>query len=277
MKKWLVSIVAVATLLVGSNAAHASEEFITVENTPPCGSVMYPREFRADCGDTLEYLEDGSPESKTVRIHGMVKDWMGYYVPMTFTGTGFFIKDGYVVTAQHVVDNTKPGSRLFIEEYNNPGIFIEVQVVDKNANLDLAVLKTPLEDHPYFEIADSVSQGEAIYVVGNTHNTRYEKHSGVVQELSKYTPIGRANEPLLSQYYRTISSVLVIGGFSGGPAFNDEGEIIGVNIASLEGVYSVQTRLQDLDSYVTDNAAPRVIRGTVTAVNEAAVAAVPDK
>lgn len=150
-------------------------------------------------------------------------------------GSGFIItEDGYVVTNWHVVDG---GSR-FLVIFSDQS-YVEAQLVGSDARDDLAVLKFDAGQVKYkFTIAtlgnsDKVVPGEAVVAMGSPLG-RFPNTitAGIV------SGIGRdelnSQNPVCQQYTNMIQHDAAINhGNSGGPLFDLNGNVIGVNTLGI--------------------------------------------
>jgi len=146
-----------------------------------------------------------------------------------FIGSGFFVKGGYVVTTHHVIAD-RTGSLYAIDGESSDHRY-DAKLVASDPVKDLALLRTDDADHAYFELADSVGY-EEVSIVGTSYEAgdrsgEFRKEDGKVKTLSKYATIGRPGH-ILSQEYRMFVTALSFPGYSGGPAFNKEGKLVGV-------------------------------------------------
>ena len=151
------------------------------------------------------------------------------------TGTGFmFSSSDYVITSYHVVH----GSKSISVRLNN-GERIEASIAVKDTNNDIAILKLskpPTSRQNIITLGDSTSvkTGDRVFTYGfplvdllGDAEPRYSE--GFINSLS-----GISNDPRLFQI-----SIPIQPGNSGGPVFNEKGELIGIATSSID---SVQTQ-----------------------------------
>ena len=151
------------------------------------------------------------------------------------TGTGFlFSSSDYVITSYHVVHGSKSISVRLIN-----GERIDATVAIKDTNNDIAILKlstSPRSRQNIITIGDSssVRTGDRVFTYGfplvdllGNQEPRYSE--GFINSLS-----GISNDPRLFQV-----SIPIQPGNSGGPVFNEKGELIGMATSSID---SVQTQ-----------------------------------
>ncbi len=144
-------------------------------------------------------------------------------------GSGFVISaDGYVVTNNHVVS---PNGRGTVEEITvtmPDGTEYNAELVGTDAQSDLAVLKiSRREPFPFVEFGDSTQSrpGDWVIAIGNPFGLGGTVTSGIVSAVYRNTGQGGA-------YDRYIQTDTAINrGNSGGPLFDMQGNVIGINNA----------------------------------------------
>ena len=139
-------------------------------------------------------------------------------------GAGFVIsEDGYVVTNNHVIE----GADEIEVEFINGDIF-PAKIVGTDANIDIAVLKIDA-DNPFEYVAfgnsDVARVGDWVMAMGNPLGQGFSVSAGI---------ISARNRELSGPYDDYIQTDAAINrGNSGGPLFNMDGEVIGVNTAII--------------------------------------------
>lgn len=144
-------------------------------------------------------------------------------------GSGFIISaDGYVVTNNHVVSPTGRGTVEEITVTMTDGTEYEAELVGTDAQSDLAVLKVNRgQAFPYVEFGDSrqARAGDWVVAIGNPFGLNGTVTSGIVSAIQRNTGSGGA-------YDRYIQTDAAINrGNSGGPLFDMQGNVIGINNA----------------------------------------------
>ncbi|MGI9365311.1 MAG: Do family serine endopeptidase [Rhizobiaceae bacterium] len=137
-------------------------------------------------------------------------------------GSGFFVSDdGYIVTNNHVV----AGGSEFTIIMNN-GDEHEARLIGTDPKTDLAVLKVDTETKfTYVSFAEKKSRvGEWVVAVGNPFGLGGTVTAGIVSASGR--DIGSGPYDDFIQIDAAVNK-----GNSGGPAFNLNGEVIGVNTA----------------------------------------------
>lgn len=139
-------------------------------------------------------------------------------------GSGFVIsEDGYVVTNNHVIDGA---DEIQIEFFD--GKELKAKVVGTDPNTDIALLKveadTPL---PFVSFGDSDTArvGDFVMAMGNPLGQGFSVSAGIVSARN------RALSGTYDDYIQTDAAIN--RGNSGGPLFNMDGQVIGVNTAIL--------------------------------------------
>ncbi|GGD12656.1 Do family serine endopeptidase [Aureimonas glaciei] len=142
----------------------------------------------------------------------------------TAQGSGFFVsEDGYLVTNNHVVD----GGENFTVVMDD-GKEYDAKLIGTDKRTDLAVLKVDAENQKftYVEFGDdtSVRTGDWVVAVGNPFGLGGSVTAGIVSARGRDIGAGPYDDFLQID-------AAVNRGNSGGPAFNLEGKVIGVNTA----------------------------------------------
>jgi serine protease Do len=139
-------------------------------------------------------------------------------------GSGFVIsEDGFIVTNNHVIQGA---DEINIEFFS--GEELKATVVGTDPNTDLALLKVeadePLPFVPWGE-SDEMRVGDWVMAMGNPLGQGFSVSAGIVSAR------GRALSGSFDDYIQTDAAIN--RGNSGGPLFNLDGEVIGVNTAIL--------------------------------------------
>ncbi len=137
-------------------------------------------------------------------------------------GSGFFISaDGYVVTNNHVVEHAKEVTITTAD-----GKSIPARIVGTDPKTDLALLKTKEgSDYPYVSFAAQEPRvGDWVIAVGNPFGLGGTVTAGIVSARGRDIGAGPYDDFLQID-------APVNHGNSGGPTFNAQGEVVGVNTA----------------------------------------------
>tara|TARA_X000000368_G_scaffold252576_1_gene199641 strand:- start:2604 stop:4088 length:1485 start_codon:yes stop_codon:yes gene_type:complete len=142
----------------------------------------------------------------------------------TALGSGFIISpDGLLVTNNHVIENA---DEIKIEMLN--GSTLEAKVLGTDPKTDIALLKVNSEsDLPYvkFGNSDKSRVGDWVLAIGNPLGQGFSVSAGIISAR------GRDLQGPYDDFIQTDAAIN--RGNSGGPLFNTDGEVIGVNTAIL--------------------------------------------
>ena len=134
-------------------------------------------------------------------------------------GSGFVIsEDGFIVTNNHVVENASDIQVTFTD-----GEKIEAELIAFDAETDLALLKVNANNLDYLEFGDSdtAKVGNWVMAIGNPHGLGGTVTAGIVSAR------GRMLGGRYDDFIQTDASIN--RGNSGGPLFDLDGKVIGVN------------------------------------------------
>ncbi|HWM49135.1 MAG TPA: Do family serine endopeptidase [Xanthobacteraceae bacterium] len=137
-------------------------------------------------------------------------------------GSGFFISaDGYAVTNNHVVDKAES-----VEVTTDDGKTYNAKVIGTDARTDLALIKVEGRgDFPYVRLADQAPRiGDWVLAVGNPFGLGGTVTAGIVSARGR--DIGAGPYDDFIQIDAPVNK-----GNSGGPTFDVDGNVIGVNTA----------------------------------------------
>jgi serine protease Do len=137
-------------------------------------------------------------------------------------GSGFFISsDGYAVTNNHVVDHAKT-----VQIKTADGETYKAKVIGTDPKTDLALIKVEADkSFPYVKFAKNPPRvGDWVVAVGNPFGLSETVTAGIVSARGRDIGAGTYDD------YIQIDAPINKGN-SGGPAFNVNGNVIGVNTA----------------------------------------------
>lgn len=138
-------------------------------------------------------------------------------------GSGFVIsEDGYIVTNNHVIEGA---DEINIEFFD--GKQLAAQLVGTDPKTDIAVLKVTADDLPYVAFGDSdeMRVGDWVMAMGNPLGQGFSVSAGIVSAR------GRELSGTYDDFLQTDAAINK--GNSGGPLFNLDGDVVGVNTAIL--------------------------------------------
>lgn len=197
--------------------------------TPPLGTVNVP--------ELVERVDRGVVNIQSVTVMRQAvapgfEDFLRFYgIPTERTrrsqslGSGFVIDgEGYILTNNHVIENATE-----VEVFFNDGqkTKLRARVIGKDKKTDLALLKVKNGAHLHplnLGNSDKTKVGETVVAIGNPFGLSHTVTAGIIS--AKNRTIGAGP---FDNFIQTDASINF--GNSGGPLFNAEGEVIGINTA----------------------------------------------
>ena len=236
MRKYLsllFCIILLANLCVSANAATGvPEEVIRATD-----SVVFITLASDDYSDEdLAYIREQYPEY--VFKNG------GYEYVIESSGSGFVIKaengETLIATNNHVVEDDHEGIFVWVTDKKTAHAEVVFSIPDK----DLSVIRIneSINKKPVKMSEADANRGEAVYVVGfpgagNVLSDSLARTSdeatitdGIISAVRSFTVVDGGDSAKILQINAAVNS-----GNSGGPLFNTEGEVIGVNTYGVEG------------------------------------------
>ena len=140
---------------------------------------------------------------------------------ITGQGSGFFItRDGYAVTNNHVVQNAEN-----VQVTSDDGKSYTAKVIGTDPRTDLALIKVEGDNFPFVKLAESSPRvGDWVLAVGNPFGLGGTVTAGIVSARGR--DIGAGPYDDFIQIDAPVNK-----GNSGGPTFDVDGNVIGVNTA----------------------------------------------
>jgi serine protease Do len=163
----------------------------------------------------------GSPFERFFKRFGKPDGGRGGHEVITGQGSGFFIsRDGFAVTNNHVVQNAEK-----VQVTTDDGKTYTAKVIGTDPKTDLALIKIDGNDFPFVKLADTPPRiGDWVLAVGNPFGLGGTVTAGIVS--------ARGRDIQQGPYDSFIQTDAAINrGNSGGPLFNMDGEVIGINTA----------------------------------------------
>jgi len=145
-------------------------------------------------------------------------------------GSGFIIDlDGHILTNSHIVEDADEVTVVLLDKRE-----FKAQVVGIDKRSDVALLKISAKDLPFVTIGDpsKLEVGEWVVAIGTPFGFTNSVTQGIVSAKGRALP-GENTSPFIQ------SDAAVNPGNSGGPLFNLNGEVVGINsqIYSQSGGY----------------------------------------
>ena len=170
-------------------------------------------------------LPQNMPEELRRRFEDMMPNQDGAPQKRGGLGSGFIISaEGQIVTNAHVVDGAETVKVTLAD-----GRKFEATVVGSDPMTDIALLKIEAEvDLPTvdFGTTDGLRVGDEVVAVGNPFGLGGTVTSGIISALKRNINAGPFDD-----FIQTDAAIN--RGNSGGPLFNNDGDVIGVNTAII--------------------------------------------
>ncbi|TCH65433.1 Do family serine endopeptidase [Acinetobacter sp. ANC 4862] len=141
-------------------------------------------------------------------------------------GSAFFIsKDGYLLTNHHVVEDASKVTIMLSDRRE-----IDATVVGSDERTDVALLKVNGSNFPELRTGnvDRLRVGEPVLAIGSPFGFDYSASAGIVSAKMR-NMMGETSVPFIQ------TDVALNPGNSGGPLFNQDGEVVGVNSRIFSG------------------------------------------
>jgi S1-C subfamily serine protease len=143
------------------------------------------------------------------------------------SGSGFiFSSDGYLFTNAHVIQNAQTIRIHLIDGRETEGVLIGA-----DADQDLAVLKIYEHNLAVSKFGESsdLKIGQLVIAIGNPYGYQHTVTAGVISALGRSlrATTGRMMDNIIQ------TDAALNPGNSGGPLINSDGEVIGVNTATI--------------------------------------------
>lgn len=224
---WFAGLLALAlTLPCTAFARTAPDSFadLAARLLPSVVNVSTTQVVEGNPGIELPQLPPGSP------FEEFFKEFMERNQPKqqqkrraTSLGSGFFIDDkGHVVTNNHVIQDADEVTVILHDDTR-----LEAKVIGRDAKTDIAVLK--VEPHGKlapvkFGDSDAIRVGDWVVAIGNPFGFGGTVTAGIISARGRDINAGPYDD-----FLQTDASIN--RGNSGGPMFDLDGEVIGINTA----------------------------------------------
>jgi serine protease Do len=212
-----------------SNLAQPTSFADMVERVKPSViSVKVTMKKASDASEKSDDEESGSPMERFFHQFGgpdgvpQKPGHGGRHGEMMGQGSGFFISsDGYVVTNNHVVEGADK-----VEVTTDAGKTYTAMVIGTDSRTDVALIKVEGgSDFPFARLSEGKARiGDWVLAVGNPFGLGGTVTAGIVSASGR--DIGSGPYDDFIQIDAPVNK-----GNSGGPAFNMQGEVVGVNTA----------------------------------------------
>jgi len=156
-----------------------------------------------------QFFGDQDDQPQSLKEHGL--------------GSGSIVSpDGYILTANHVVDGADEIKVAIADDYKKEYI---AKVIGTDPLTDVAVLKIDAKDLPAITLADSdqLEVGDTVLAIGNPFGIGQTVTMGIISGLGRHY----AGIPGYQNFIQTDAAIN--HGNSGGPLVDAEGRLIGIN------------------------------------------------
>lgn len=210
----------------------------------------------------------------TIWVNRGIKVEQGVGLPDSVIGSGFFIDErGYLLTNYHVIESEvdpkyEGYSRLYVRLSGSPEDRIPAKVVGYSRIFDIALLKVEINPPYVFSLTDvrDVPPGTRIYAIGSPGGLESTITSGIIS----------ANGRRFLQMGDQIQMDAPVNpGNSGGPLFDEQGQLVGVVFAGIQQFQGVNFAIPSFwlrqflpDLYQGGEVVPPWIGAAVTETND---------
>jgi S1-C subfamily serine protease len=231
-----VAVALVAALIGGLSGGYLVTSRINIPSNEP--SALTAQNVNINLTDDV-YFAVAVAEKAQKTVVGItteiVQQYNTFFGPQTqrgqSMGSGFIIdSNGYIVTNSHVIGDGKY-EKITVSLIDGSTEVGEVLWYD--TTLDLAIVKINRTGLPTVEFGDSdeLKVGEPAVAIGNPMTLDLERTvtQGIISGLNRSVAFenGTVIEPLIQ------TDASINSGNSGGPLFNAQGQVIGINTAKM--------------------------------------------
>ena len=226
---WLALVVAAGLVLLGGPGfAKGPESVASLAEvlSPAVVNIGTSRRVAGGNGVPFPEVPEGSPLEEFLDEHnpnnGLGEEMMQEARSL---GSGFIIgADGTIVTNNHVIEGADD-----IEVFLTDGTRLPAKIIGSDSKTDLAVLKVEAgRDLPFVEFGDSDSAvvGDWVMAIGNPFGLGGSVTLGIVSARNRDIQSGPYD-----QFIQTDAAINQ--GNSGGPLFDMDGKVVGINTAII--------------------------------------------
>ncbi|MBL6945769.1 MAG: DegQ family serine endoprotease [Rhodospirillales bacterium] len=224
---WLISAFVALAFLLASVAAQAKAP---PESFADLAEKLLPAVVNIS---TTQTVQQGRPGPETPQLppgfEEFFKEFFDRNQPKqrkrkaTSLGSGFIIDaSGYVVTNNHVIQDAEEITVILQDDTR-----LDAELIGRDAKTDLAVLRVkPEKDLPAIEFgeSDDMRVGDWVLAIGNPFGLGGTVTAGIISARGRDINTGPYDD-----FLQTDASIN--RGNSGGPMFNLDGEVVGINTA----------------------------------------------
>lgn len=199
---------------------------------PVIGTTSAGKTVSAETASANEIYELGCRQTVGIAIANSNSNIFGQVSTSAVNGTGFIITaDGYIMTNYHVIESAQR-SNYTVSALFKDGTSYEAKIIGFDADNDVAVLKIEASELTPATIgnSDDIAVGDSVFAIGNPlGELDFSMTSGRVSALDRSIVTDRNTAAInMFQFDAAINS-----GNSGGPVYNESGEVIGIATAKV--------------------------------------------
>lgn len=198
----------------------------------PISGPTVGKRVSTETASANEIYELGCKQTVGVSLESTRANIFGQQSASAVAGTGFIItSDGYIMTNYHVIESAQKSEHKIQVLFKDKSSF-EAKIVGFDEDNDVAVLKIDASDLSPVSIgnSDDIAVGDSVFAIGNPlGELDFSMTSGRVSALDRSITIERNGTAInMFQFDAAINS-----GNSGGPVYNESGEVIGIATAKV--------------------------------------------
>lgn len=198
----------------------------------PISGTTVGKRVSTETASANEIYELGCKQTVGVSLESTRANIFGQQSASAVAGTGFIItSDGYIMTNYHVIESAQKSEHKIQVLFKDKSSF-EAKIVGFDEDNDVAVLKIDASDLSPVSIgnSDDIAVGDSVFAIGNPlGELDFSMTSGRVSALDRNITIERNGTAInMFQFDAAINS-----GNSGGPVYNESGEVIGIATAKV--------------------------------------------
>jgi putative serine protease PepD len=188
-----------------------------------------PVSVTSDEANNIEIYQRYGPGVVNITTTTLAFDFFRRPIPQSGSGSGAIMDgEGHIVTNFHVVEGAQRLEVTLADRTKHPAT-----VVGTDPNNDLAVIKINPGNKKLVPIPFGTSKGlqvgQKVLAIGNPFGLERTLTTGIISSLGRsiQAPSGRVIEEIIQ------TDAAINQGNSGGPLFNSQGQLIGINTAIL--------------------------------------------
>ena len=226
MIKRLIYVVVLSLLLAQPSLAAAADKdvLLPLPSFADLVEKLQPGVVNISTTHLPEEMESADDTLGIVSPNPQIQDYFAPHNPQQLSlGSGFIVdEDGYIVTNYHVINKAQEIMVTLADER-----LFKAEIIGTDVKTDLALIKIQTQEKlPTVALGDSddIRVGDWVIAIGNPFGLGGSVSVGIVSAKSRDIDAGAYDN-----FIQTDASINQ--GSSGGPMFNAQGEVIGINSA----------------------------------------------